>query len=207
MADGTITPKLSIVPPGGDFADIENLWISPMHGDGITSPGVLRIPVGKPDKYNFVRAHRGADYRRHAVMIPIKEREGFDETFYLVSPPLARELELDGRPYVLSLLVDRVGNLRIWPIRLAAENEKDNAWWETGRAAVRRALDAWVRVIPGKTGYHTIDANEGFAPEPAWDKVKSFNELIQIAFAPQGIIKDLDHPVVRDLFGKAQRGD
>jgi hypothetical protein len=207
MADNSGAPKLSVVPPASDFADIDNLWINPMHGDGITSPGTLKIPVGKPSKYDFFRAHPGSDYRRHAIMIPIKEREGFDDTFYLVTPALAQELALDGKPYVISLLMDRIGNLRIWPIRLAMENEKDNRWWESARMAVRRAIDLWVRVIPGKDCYHTVDANAGYAPEPEWDKVKAFNELISIAFAPNGIIKDLDHPVVRDLFGKAQRGD
>jgi hypothetical protein len=207
MAQGSAATQLSVVQKSDDLADIESLFINPTNGDGITSPGLLSVPVGKPDRHNFVRAHPSQEYRRHAVMIPMKGKEGFDETYYFVQPELAKELELDVKPYVLSLLVDRVGNLRIWPIRLAAEDEKDNAWWESARAAVRRAIDTWVRVIPSKTCYHTRDAMEGYAPEPDWEKIKPFAELIKIAFAPHGIIRDLEHPIVRELFGKAQRGD
>jgi hypothetical protein len=205
MTEEQTKPKLQIVPQD-DLGDMERLWVNPLHGDGITSPGLLNIPVGKPGRYEFIRAHPDEGYRRCAVVVPVKDREGFEETFYLVQQDLAAKLELDGKPYILCTVIDRLGNLRIWPVRLPAEGEKDNKWWESARLAVRRAIDIWLRVIPGRAGYATIDAEPGYAPEPDWSKVKPFNELIKIAFGEVGIIKSMDHPVVRELFGKSQRG-
>jgi hypothetical protein len=205
MSEELTKPKLQVVPPD-DLAEIENLWTDPSRGDGITTQGLLNIPVGKPSRYEFIRAHPDNTHRRNTVIVTVKEKGGFDEAFYLVTPELAAKLELDGKPFVLATIVDRVGNLRIWPIRLPAEDEKDNPWWDTARQAVRRAMDVWIRVVPGKGSYATIDAESGYAPEPDWSKVKPFNELIKIAFGELGIIRDMDHPVVRELFGKKQRG-
>jgi hypothetical protein len=198
--------KLQIVPPN-DLAEIENLWTDPLRGDGITTQGILNIPVGKPPRADFIRAHPGDTHRRNSVCVVVKAKDGYDDTHYLVTPELATKLELDGKPFVLTTLVDREGRLRIWPIRLPAEDERENPWWESGRKAVRRAMETWVRVIPSRGANATIEAEPGYAPDPDWSKVKPFNELVKIAFGEFGIIRDMDHPIVRELYGRRQRGE
>jgi hypothetical protein len=51
------------------------------------------------------------------------------------------------------------------------------------------------------------EARPGYAPDPDWSKLPSFEELLVKAFGPQGIIRDTSHPVYRNLIGEKPLGD
>ena len=90
---------------------------------------------------------------------------------------------------------------RLWPLKLPKDGEKDNNAWVSARAAARSAMERWVKVVWKREGYLTRDAQAGYAPEPNYKTLPSFNELITAAFGEQGIIRDQNHPIVKNLFG------
>jgi hypothetical protein len=71
--------------------------------------------------------------------------------------------------------------------------------------AARAAMDKWTKLVWMRRGYQTRDAQAGYAPEPDWSKLPSFDELIRLAFGQNGVINNKDHPIARDLFGAPQR--
>jgi hypothetical protein len=44
-------------------------------------------------------------------------------------------------------------------------------------------------------------AQPGYAPDPDWNKLPPFHELVRIAFGAHGMIAGEEHPIYRDLFG------
>ena len=81
------------------------------------------------------------------------------------------------------------------------EGEKDNSAWSTARAAARIAIDKWVRLVWNKRSYSTRDALAGYAPDPDWERLPPFNELVRAAFGQNGVIQDTKHPIYRELMG------
>ena len=82
-------------------------------------------------------------------------------------------------------------------------DEQDNEAWTSARTAARDALTKWVRLVWVRRAYQVRQAQEGYAPEPDWSKLPSFDELVKLAFGPNGIIRDTTHPAYRDLMGTA----
>jgi hypothetical protein len=70
-------------------------------------------------------------------------------------------------------------------------------------------MEKWVKLVWARRAYHTREAMPGYAPDPDYNKLPPFNELIKLAFGANGIITDADHPIVRDLFGapRSREGD
>jgi hypothetical protein len=56
----------------------------------------------------------------------------------------------------------------------------------------------WVR-----RAYEWREAQPGYAPDPDWSKLPAFDQLVELAFGPHGIIRDVNHPIYRDLMGTA----
>src|SRR5262249_27500663 len=111
----------------------------------------------------------------------------------------------EARRCTLVVCIYRDGSLRIWPLKSPRDGEKDNAAWSTARLAARTAIGKWIKLVWVGRAYQTRDAQEGYAPEPNWSKVPPFNQLIELAFGKQGVIRDEDHPVYRDLIGAAPK--
>src|SRR5262249_28181574 len=123
-----------------------------------------------------------------------------DEQHYILAPEMKGRIE-EARPCTLVTVIYRDGTVRLWPIPMPREGEKDNDAWISARSAARCGLDTWVKLIWKRRSYITRNAQPGYAPDPDWEKVPPFETLVQKAFGAHGIIKDTDHPIYRELFG------
>jgi hypothetical protein len=130
-----------------------------------------------------------------------------DPQHYIIAPEMRGRIE-EARPCTLVTVIDRDGNPRLWPILLPREGERDNDAWKSARIAARNGIDRWVKLIWAKRAYKTREAQPGYAPDPDWSKLPTFNDLVKISFGEHGIIRDEQHPIYRELFGmKPERGE
>ena len=138
--------------------------------------------------------------RRRTEIYAHKIEGQIETSYYILGPEMRGRLE-EARPCVLVTCIYRDGSPRLWPIMFPRDGEKDNTAWSTARSAARTAIDKWVRLVWNKRSYLTRDAQPGYAPDPDWKKLPPFNELVQAAFGPHGVIQDTDHPIYRELMG------
>ena len=62
-------------------------------------------------------------------------------------------------------------------------------------------MDHWVKLVWTRGAYQVREALAGYAPDPDWSKLPPFDELVTLAFGEHGIIRDANHPIVRELMG------
>jgi hypothetical protein len=201
MADeATKKSKLEVVSPATpkDADDIEALWLDPKLGDGITDTHWHKIPIGKPR--NFFRAHPDKSFRRRTEIYVHKPEDAIEEQYYIIAPTM-RGLIQEARPCVIVPCIYRDGSPRLWPIMFPRAGEKDNTAWTSARKAVREALDKWVKLVWVGRSYQTRDAQEGYAPDPDWSKLPTYNDMVKLAVGAHGIIRDTNHPMYRELVG------
>ena len=201
MADeATKKSKLEVVSPATpkDALDIEALWLDPGLGDDITDTHWHKIPIGKPR--NFFRAHPDKSFRRKTEIYVHKPEDAIEEQYYIIAPTMRGQI-VEARPCVIVPCIYRDGSPRLWPIMFPRSGEKDNEAWKTARAAVRAALEKWVKLVWVGRSYQTRDAQPGYAPNPEWNKLPSFNEMVKLAVGADGIIRDKSHPIYLHLTG------
>jgi hypothetical protein len=193
-----LKPKARVVPE--DALDVDSLWLDPALGDGLVDVHYHNIPVDKPK--NFFRVNPDAAYRRLSEIYVHKAEDQIEEQFYIIAPSMRGVID-EARRATLVTVVYRDGSPRLWALKLPKDGERDNEAWISARAAAKTAMTKWVRLVWQKRTYLTREAMKGYAPDPDWSKLPSFDELIRLGFGENGIIRDHDHPVVRDLFGAA----
>jgi hypothetical protein len=208
MVDETGKRKLEVVKedaepvkeekPIADAGDLSSLWLDTKLGDGLTETHVYKVPIGKPK--DFFRVHPDPAYRRKAEIYTHKIEGQIDEQHYLIDRPMHGVID-EARPCTLVVCIYRDGTLRLWPLKLPRDGERDNNAWVTARAAARSAMDRWVKVVWKRDAFHTRDALPGYAPDPDYKTLPSFDELVTAACGEHGIIRDRDHPIVKNLFG------
>jgi hypothetical protein len=192
-------PELAASPPA-DAQDFAELWIDPEAGmgDGIVTSGYHSVPVGKPR--DFFRTHPDQDYRRRTEIYTHKPEGAIDEQNYIIAPAMRGRIE-EARPCTLVTVVYRDGSPRLWPIKFPKDGEKDNDAWASARAAAKVGLERWTRLIWVRRAYNTRDATSGYAPDPDFSKLPTFDDLVKLAFGAQGVIRNDAHPIYRELFG------
>jgi hypothetical protein len=96
---------------------------------------------------------------------------------------------------------------RLWVLKFPKPGEKDNDVFTSARAAAREAMNKWVKLVWVRRAYQIREAQPGYASDPDWEKLKlpTFDELVTLALGPNGIIRDTEHPIYRDLMGVAPR--
>jgi hypothetical protein len=193
-------PQLKAVPPPPpkDAVDIDSLWLDPGLGDGITDTNFHGVTVDKPK--DFFRTHPDKGYRRRCEIYTHKIEGVVGEAHYVVGPRMQGRIP-EARPCTLACVIYRDGTPRLWPLKLPREGEKDNDAWKAARAAAKTGLTKWIKLFWVSRSYVTRDAPEGYAPDPDWKQLPSFNELVRLAFGEHGIIQDEKHPIYRELFG------
>ena len=193
-------PKLEEVQPAtpSDAKDIEALWLDPGLGDGITDTHQDKIPIGKPR--NFFRVHPEKQFRRRTEIYVHKPEGAIEDEYYIIAPTMRGKIQ-EARSSVIVPCIYRDGSLRLWPIPFPRSGEKDNSAWVSGRKAARAAIEKWIRLMWVAKSYEWREALKGYAPEPDWSKVPSLNEMLKLAVGPNGIIRDENHPIYRDLMG------
>jgi hypothetical protein len=182
-----------------DPFDLENLRISPDYLKTGGAKKLLRhIPVGKPNKQDFIRVH--SEYRFSPAALIISEE---DNEAYLVTPQFFRQLEPSFQSlFTLYLMVNRAKVLAFWPIKLPGPDGRINSWHLTAHGVAQTAMESWVRVTSNRSlrGYEAFEA-ETRLPEPEWPQLP-LNELLKIAFKER-IVTSEDHPVIKRLRGAA----
>ena len=190
--DGLIASAAEI--SGGEksvFSDLSSVAIAPTQLVG-QQRIVTRVPVRKPDKQIFFRAH--PTDKVETYVIDDKENR---ETYYVL-PEMRDEIVAQGlhRPVLLARVITRQAVNMLWPIGLSVDG-RSNSWHETAHEARRMAEKDWIRIVPNMAlgGYEIFRA---LAPidEPDWSKM-TFQQLLEVAFRNR-IISSLDHPVLKN---------
>jgi hypothetical protein len=73
--------------------------------------------------------------------------------------------------------------------------------WSSARSIARVAMDQWARLLWAGKAYKSRLAPAGYAPDPDWSKLRSFDELVLMAFGEANIISDKSHSIYKDLMG------
>lgn len=173
------------------FSDLSSVAIAPTALVG-QQRIVTRVPVKKPDKQIFFRAH--PTDKVETYVIEDKENR---ETYYVL-PEMRDQIVAQGlhRPVLLARVITRQAVNMLWPLGLSVDG-RSNSWHETAHEARRIAEKNWIRIVPNMAlgGYEIFKA---VAPidEPDWSKM-SFQQLLEVAFRDR-IISSLDHPVLKN---------
>jgi hypothetical protein len=190
--------KVKPVKSVNDAADIESLWLDPKLGDGIVNSTYHSITVGKPK--DFFRTVPDPSYRRRGQIYIHKVEGIIDEQTFIIAPNMQGEIE-EAKPCTLVTVVNRDGTPRLWVIKFPREGEHDNEAWVSARSAAKVGMDKWIKLVWEGRSYKTRDAMPGYAPDPDFSKLPPFDELVRLAFGENGIIRDRNHPIYRELFG------
>jgi hypothetical protein len=184
-------------PVAPDPFDLANLRLDQSF---VESAGVKKlittVPVRKPNPQDFVRVHPGAEYREPLAVIELKD----DREFYLLPPPIARELPGEFVMVMLFTAINRQGVVNLWPVRLPASDGRINKWHLSAMEAAELAMKRWLRVKANMAlGAYEMFEAAGTIPDPEWPPL-SFQELVRIAFHHQYVDR-LDHAVISRLRG------
>lgn len=155
------------------------------------------VPVGRPSKDRFFRAHPLPSWVFPAWIL---ENKATGET-YLVSEEVASALGDQVRPVELHAAIDRQNNPFLIPIPLPGPNGVRNRWHESLAQAVERSKSVWLRVSANKDlgGYDIFEATAKL-PDPVWPDI-TMDELLEVAFRGR-IITSVDHPIVQERLGR-----
>ena len=188
-----IKPKKT--EPPDDAKDINSLWLDPKLGDGLVDVRHHEIPVGKPK--DFFRVCPDPAYRRLAEIYTLKVEGQIEEQHFVMAPGMQGMFEETQR-CTLVTVVYRNGAPRLWPLKLPKDGGHDNEAWRTAREAAKAAFERWVKLVWKGRTYITREAQPGYAPDPDYSKLPSFDELVKLAFGKSGIIRSKDHSVVKE---------
>jgi hypothetical protein len=201
MADNPIPLKPKKVA-SEDADDLNSLWLDPALGDGLVDVHFHFVPIGKPR--DFFRVNPDPAYRRLSEIYVHKVEGQVEETTYIIAKQMRGTID-EARRCTLVTCIYRDGTPRLWALKLPKDSERDNQAWISARAAAKTSMTQWVKLVWQRGSYMTRDAQPGYAPEPDWGKLPSFDELVRLAVGEHGVIRDKDHPIVLDLFGAAPK--
>jgi hypothetical protein len=100
------------------------------------------VPVGKPNRQDFIRVHPSPDYRQMVGLIDLKE----EREVYLVPQTLAHELVGEFLPYTLFTTINRQGVTKLWPVRVPDADGRAQEWHRSAAEAAQLGMSKWVRV-------------------------------------------------------------
>ena len=157
---------------------------------------LFTVPVKKPSKSDFVRTYEATE----AFECLLLENKDLGE-LYLVEPEIIPDISQELIPKRLYLAMDRQNNPFIWPVKVADESGKLDAWNQSAHEAARIATSKWVRVSSNRSlGAYEAFVATGNLPEPEWPDLP-FEEILSLAFRGK-IIDSLDHPALKRLRGE-----
>jgi hypothetical protein len=187
-------------PVGPNPFDPESLRLSQDFNAGLgVRKALLSVPVRKPDKSWFVRAHPDEAYRLQTCVIELKE----DRETYLVARPLWPELvtEATFKPKLFATAINRQQVVFLWEVNLPRADGRTDEWTRTALEALNLASTRWVRMAANMNlGAYDVFEAIGALGEPEWPVV-SFPDLLKTAFKDR-FINDLNHTILRRLRGE-----
>jgi len=122
------------------------------------------VPVGKPNRQDFVRVHPDPTFRlTPTAVIELKE----DHEKYLISPAIAQQFPGEFNVVTLYTTINRQGVVRLWDVKLPPEDGRQLEWHRSAAEAAERAMNKWVRVTANMSAraYDIFEAIGDF-PEP-----------------------------------------
>jgi hypothetical protein len=185
------------------FDELENLRLdeSETAGVAVGREILTRVPVRRPGRKEFVRAHPDPRMTR-AMALYVDDSEDGDGEAYPVSKDMRDTFGDDVKPTLLQVAMTRSGVVFLWPLKIPqADGGRGRSWHESAMVARDHAKTTWVKVQSdrGLSGYRVFAA-EGSIPDPRWPD-KTIEELLEVAFRDR-IIKSTDHPIVRKYLGR-----
>jgi len=191
-------PEAAEADSGGDFfGDLSKLRLAQdFHKQVGVQKALVRVPVRKPHKQEFIRVNPEPEYRLETGLLELKE----DREFYLLAPDVRDQMPGDWVPVRLVTCITRQGVIFLWPLKLPDPDGRANSWYETALTGADMAARQWVKLVADMNlgGYQAYVAT-GELPEPEWPE-HDFQRLIAIAFRDR-VIRDMDHPVINRLLG------
>jgi hypothetical protein len=196
-----MTKKLELEVVGGrdaDELDLESLRLDPAATEGMAAKVPISIPVHRPAKHDWIRVHP-----RDSLPVAAIDLKGEQDGIYLLDATMAAALAAELVQFVLHPTINRLGVLRLGPVRLPAPDGRQNEWHRSANVAAAMAKQHWIRVVPNQNlgGYEVYQATIPL-PDPTWPEL-TLQQMLKIAFHDRGrIIRDFDHPVVKLLQGR-----
>jgi hypothetical protein len=154
------------------------------------------VPIRKPRNTDFVRVH--PEHMLDCLGLEIKSKM----EHYFVLPALAPILTEFVEPTRLRLTVTRQGTVFLWPIKLPKDDGRTDRWRTSAAEAASLAETRWTRVSSDihLGAYQPFVADDDLG-DPKWPE-EPWSTIVQVALR-DSLIDSEQHPVVRDLQGKA----
>ncbi len=189
--------NLEIVPRDPDEFSLESLRVNQMHVEGVSAKVPISIPCSKPPKFDWIRVH--PEMRLDVAAIDMKE----EREFYLVDAGMVADLGEAISFVTLYPYINRVGVIRLWPVRLPSPDGRQNVWQRSSAVAADLARRKWIRVAANMSlGAYEVFEAVSQPPDPTWPEL-TLPEMLKTAFHSRGrIIRDHDHTVVKTLTGR-----
>jgi hypothetical protein len=165
---------------------------------GVEKP-ILHVPVTRPGNQMFFRVHPGPEMRLDTRVITLDtERET-----YLVTPDIASRNPAETRPVRLLTCIPRIGGgVFLWPLKLPRDDRRESNWNLSARKAAELGEKKWTRMQANMAlGIYDVTTSDHY-PDPVWPNA-ALRELLRIAFDGGRLIDNEDHPVIRQLRGRA----
>lgn len=194
--NGRLSPETAPVDP----FDPARLRMSQNFAEKVgVKKALLTVPVRKPSKEDWVRVHPDDAFRIQTGVLELKnERE-----IFLVDPSLwdALATEPTFGTRLLFLAVTRQDVAFLWPVKLPTSDGRRDTWGESQLQAANMAQTSWVRVVANMSlGAYDVTTATSEISEPNFPDVP-FSEILRIAFGSY-FIRELDHPVIKNLRGQ-----
>jgi hypothetical protein len=156
------------------------------------------VPARRPSAQDFVRVHPASEYRENFAMIDLKD----DHEDFLVRPELLSELAGEVVYKTIFTAINRQGVVFLWPVRLAAPDDRKSDWQRSAREAAEMAMSRWIRLRANMSlGAYEITVAESVMAEPEWPEL-SYQELVRISYRDR-MVTTLEHAVVKRLRGQS----
>jgi hypothetical protein len=122
---------------------------------------------------------------------------------YLVTPAIATQIPGETRPVRILTCIPRIGGgVFLWPLKLPRDDRRENNWNDSARKAAELGEKKWTRMQSNMAlGAYDVTTSDHY-PDPVWPKV-TLRELLRIAFGDGRLIDRDDHPIIRQLCGRA----
>ena len=152
------------------------------------------IPVARPPKTAFFRVNPDPAFSFDAYIIE------YERSIYLVYPEVAAQFPELVKAVRLVSAITREGNPYLWPLRLPKDDGRGDTWATSALEIAELAKETWVRMNASTSaGCYIAYKAPGITVKPAFIAM-TMEEMLQKAFR-DFVIKDLDHPIARELMG------
>jgi hypothetical protein len=166
----------------------------------VTKTILTNLSVRGPETLEFIRVHRGKDYRMGPIpFIALKQ----SKEFYVVDPALRSQLRT--REYWIGtvfLATNRLEKPFLWIVTTQSPTGRISDWYTSKLECAERAMEDWVQVVADQeAGVYQVCLADERLEEPVWPK-QSFQELFHMGFKRRWV-SSLDHPIFKQLRGRA----